>query len=144
MQTTTSPSLPRRAGRAGWVLERRPMVFRARVMLRALGWVLLWLRQRERLSAETVAQRAEVGPQTLRDLEKGRCRNCGWTTLHDLCRALKLRLTHVERLTYRYLLRDFRHQERHHQGQEKWQMVFPWSKKRAKPRIRCRADHGKP
>jgi hypothetical protein len=144
MQTTTSPSPPRRAGRAGWMLERRPMVFRAGVMLRAMGWVILWLRLRERLSAETVARRAAVGPQTLRDLEKGRCRNCGWTTLHDLCRALHLRLTHVERLAYRYLLRDFRHQERAHRGQANWKMVYPWSRNRAKPRIRGRAGHGTP
>ena len=120
------------------------MVFRSAVMLRALGWVILWLRKRERLSAETVARRAEVGPQTLRDLEKGRCRNCGWTTVLDLCRAMHLRLTHVERLAYRYLLRDFRHQERDHRGQADWQMVFPWNKHRPKPRIRHRANHGTP
>ncbi len=120
------------------------MVFRARVMLRALGWVIWWLRKRQRLSARTVAKEAVVGPQTVRDLEQGRCRNCGWTTVAEICRALHLRLTHVERLTYRYLLREFRHQERDHHGQAKWQMQYPWSKNRAKPRIRCGLSHGTP
>ncbi len=136
MQATASPTETRPRPRVARALPVMPPGFPLRVMARALGWVIRLLRQRSGLSADALARAAHLGPQTLRDLELGRCADFGWKTAGRACLALHRKLTAVEQLTERYLWREYHRQEAAHRGEACWKMVFPWSKKRARPRTR--------
>ena len=132
MKTKDSPSKSKPHGRSVKSLAN-DVVFPVEVERRALGWVLWWLRLRKGWSADTEAKHAQVGVQTVRDVEKGECQDFGWTTAKRLCRALRRSLSHTERLAERYLRRGYHRQKAAHHGKKQWKMVYPWRQNRRPP-----------
>ncbi len=119
-------------GRDGRVLTQE-VVFPVEVERRALGWVFWWLRLRSGMSAEEEAKLADVGEQTVRDAEKGKSKDFGWSTAKRLCRALHRKLPRMELLAERYMRMDYHHQEAAHHGESNWKMVYAWRRFKRPP-----------
>ena len=141
--TDAAPSLPWHASRVVRARRRGRRCFPKWMHQRALGWVLWWRRKRLRWSAEKVAERAGVGVQTVRDLERGLKGDFFWGTAWDVCLALGVTLPDQERLAHRLLCAEYAHQAHENAEDPSWKMTRPWSKKRATPRIRSVPFHAR-
>jgi type II secretory pathway component PulJ len=138
MQNPKSLVSPRHASRVVRRRLREAEVFISpHTMRRSVGWVLKWRRLRTGRSAAQVARLIDVVPQTVRDIEEAHYGECGWTKVYLLAHASGRRLPRVEMLAARYLMFDLRQERRRHAGEAGWRYRYPWSKKRATPRIRC-------
>ena len=96
-----------------------------------MGWVMAWLRQRTGESAAEVAHQIGLGPQTVRDIEKGSYHDFGWCKAYLICQHLRIDLSAVEDLAKRYLRFDYLRQKKRHKDEPDWKYEGPWSKNRA-------------
>ncbi|HBJ87907.1 MAG TPA: hypothetical protein DDZ88_29420 [Verrucomicrobiales bacterium] len=97
------------------------------LMQRALAWVLRQLRLRHGWSVPQLAGRAGLSEQTVRDFEQACYKQCFWSTIAQLCHALRRHPDTVVALTRRWLRKYCRRElsrqrhEPHHKPSLPWQ-----------------------
>ncbi|MBE7495575.1 MAG: helix-turn-helix domain-containing protein [Verrucomicrobiaceae bacterium] len=117
-------------------LKEQALCISPRHIERGMGHILRWLRKRRDWHATQVARKADVGDQTVRDLEHGLFERFAWDVAYRVCAALGTALWRVEHLTWRWLQHDYQRQRTLHRQEPVWKYEWPWSKNRANFRIR--------